>query len=340
MPAIGLLGLALATVLQTAQAAPGFIRATEVDPAIALRASPPTVPADWVQIEQVFTRLHADRADRRTAQRLSDHAEKAVPRLSEALGVPAGRTIEVYLTPDQDSFRALQPGKIPRWADGTAWPQRGLIFLRAPRVRDGTASPLEQVFDHEIVHILLGRAFAPRPVPRWLQEGTAQILAREYTAQTTGQLANGVLGGSLMSLDDLTSGFPASPTRAALAYAQSADLVAFILNNHGEDALRVIVSELARGQSFDGAIRAATGGTVIDLETTWRGRLASSGLWLKPLVADSTLLGVTGLGLVFFWARARRQRRETLARWEVEERERDELYAVLGGSSLSSPPSR
>ena len=61
-------------------------------------------------------------------------------QLAKRLGVPMGRPVDVYLAPDEATFRSLQPGTIPDWADGTAWPTRGLVYLRSPRIRAGTAS--------------------------------------------------------------------------------------------------------------------------------------------------------------------------------------------------------
>jgi hypothetical protein len=70
-------------------------------------------------------------------------------------------------------------GPSPEWADATAWPELGAIFLRSPDIRVGGDEPLEQVLDHELVHVLLGRAFGDEQPPIWLQEGVAQVLAKQ-----------------------------------------------------------------------------------------------------------------------------------------------------------------
>ena len=168
-----------------------------------------------------------DPSDQPTVQHLAKHATDALPLLADALGVPLPEDLRVTLAPSEVAFRDLQPGKPPAWADGTAWPSSGEVFLKSPRIRYGTSTPLDTVLDHELVHVLLGQAFGDRPVPSWLQEGTAKVLAREYTPQMTDALAGAVLGHSLLTLGELTGGFPAEPGRAQLAYAQSADLIAF-----------------------------------------------------------------------------------------------------------------
>jgi hypothetical protein len=316
----------------------------EVEDLEGLFAEPVPPPAGWRTVEGLYTRIHTHPDDLGTARVLADHADRSVPRLVQALGFPSGATIEVFLAPDTETFRTMQPGRPPEWADGTAWPNRGLVFLRSNRVRIGVDEPLTQVLDHELVHIILGRAFSPRPVPRWLQEGAAQLLARQYSPELTDRLASGLLGDSLLRLDEITRGFPKDAGRARLAYAQSADLVAHLQNTYGDDTLSKVTLGLARGHSVDRALRDATGSTAKELDTAWRSRLTASPMWLKPLVADSTLLAVTGLVFVVGGVLVRRRRREVLDRWEREEALHDAIYASLmgpwPGETHSLPPLR
>jgi hypothetical protein len=296
------------------------------------------MPADWVSEFGRYVVVHAAPEDARVARRLATHADTAVPRLADALGLPAGQRIRVVVAPDDRTFATMQPGTPPTWADGTAWPLQGLVFLHAPDARRGDATALETVFDHELVHVMLGRAFAPRRVPHWLQEGSAQLLANEIRPDQTDRL--GALGGAdaLLRLDDITGSWPADPVRAQLAYAQSAHLVAFLRNTYGQDAFHELVRRLARGQDVDASLRAATGLTAHQIDTAWRTRLASSPLWMKQVFTDTTLLGLGGFMLVAGFFAHRKRRREQLARWEREEAVQDAIYASLAGEGWG--PSR
>jgi hypothetical protein len=328
--AVALIGMFF--LVTPADAADGpAMRALEVEDLEGLFAEPIPPPEGWRTVEALYTRIHAHPDDLGTAHALADHADKSVPLLAKGLGVPSGATIEVFLAPDTETFRSMQPGRPPEWADGTAWPNRGLIFLRSNRVRIGTDEPLAQVLDHELVHIILGRAFSPRPVPSWLQEGAAQILAHQYSPELTDRLASGLLGDSLLRLDEITRGFPSDAGRARLAYAQSADLVAYLQNTHGEDSLVALTRGLASGKSVDQTLREVTGVSSFELDRAWRSRLLASPMWLKPLVADTTLLGVTGLLFVVGGVFVRRRRRVVLDRWEREEALHDAIYESLMG---------
>jgi len=304
---------------------------------------PPELPEGWISVRGLQVTVHADPRDRATAQRLQQHADAESPRLADALGVPAGPRMVIVLSPDQEHFMELQPHAPPSWADGTAWPSTGHIYLRAPRSRRGDAAPLIQVLEHELVHIILGRAFAagstpeePLRVPAWLQEGAAQVLAKEVGPEVTRRIASGSFGSGLLSLEELHRGFPDNAVRARLAYAQSADFVAWMRTEHGEEAFRAFVRASARGTPLGAALRGATGQSLDQLDRAWRARLAQSPLWFVPLVSDTMLFGFAGLMLIFGGRGVLRRRRERLAAMEVEEAARERLYAAL--QAQEDPP--
>jgi hypothetical protein len=289
----------------------------------------PELGEDWKKIESIHTRVHYLSDNSGTARSLLEHAESSIPRLSEELDLPTGGVIDIVLSPDTEHFREVQPGTPPTWADATAWPQSGMIFMRAPKARNPSSRPLTQVLDHELVHVILGRAFAPNPVPSWLQEGTAQLLANEYTPDLTKQLASGLLGDNLLELDDLTTGFPSGSSKAALAYAQSADLMAYIRTEYGDDAFHGLIQHMADGKPADAAIRLATGKSMSEVDREWRGRLESGPLWLQAVVNDTSLIGMAAILFALGFWRFRARKKAILDQWEEEEAARDLLYARL-----------
>ena len=182
---------------------------------------------------------------------------------------------------------------------------------------------------HELVHVLLGRAFGARPVPRWLQEGLAQLKSGEYTAETTRTLAMGTLGDNLLSLHELSRSFPKNALRAQLAYAQSADFVAYIQNVYGKQALNTLVHELARGETFSSSIRIATGDVVDDIDLAWRSRLQESPFQFAPLMEEGVWWALGALLVPIAWFAVRRRNRKKIERWKREEILEDALYRTI-----------
>jgi len=264
-------------------------------------------------------------ADRPAVHRVARHLEEAVPRIAGELDLPTGRKVRVYLCHTSEQFEGLQPGPIDPWADATSWPSAALIYLRAARLRPGTAKPLTQVLDHEVTHALLGQRFHAEPVPRWLHEGLAQLMAREYSPDTTRALERGSLGPGLMSLDDLVRGFPDDPLRAQVAYAQSADLVAYLRNTYGQQALQILVRRLAAGAPVRAAFREATGEGLDEIDQAWRARLQQSRLWAPALLDDNAWWLAAGLLLLGGYLRVKRRNRARRAWLEREEALREQM---------------
>jgi len=290
---------------------------------------PPTLPDDWTSTSGIYARVHSPRSALRAQVRLSSHAEVAIPEIARFLGVAASSRIEVVLTDTVEQFRTLQPSPPPAWADATAWPSLSWIFLRTNDLRGGTAKDEKQVFDHEITHVLLGQAFGQRRVPRWLQEGVSQWTAKEYTPETTRQIASGLLGKGLHTLEDLHQGFPADPISARLAYAQSADFIAWIVAEHGEDSVRDLINALSRGVSLERAVKESTGKPLRAIDREWRSRLEDSWLWLQPLTVDQVWMLIGAIALVIGFFGVRRRNRKKLAIWQQQEFLQDSMYTLL-----------
>lgn len=305
------------------------------------RADQPVLERDWHVATFSGGVVMGDPVDAAVVDHLAEHAESALPRLADELGIPPKLSVNVTLAPSEVDFRDLQPGRAPSWADGTAWPKDGLIFLKSPRLRPGDATPLSTVFEHELVHVLMGQAFGDRPVPTWLQEGVAKVLAREVNASMTDALAAAMLSRRLLSLDEITGGFPAEPGRAQLAYAQSADLVAFVRNQWGKPALQVVIQKMAAGASADEALRAATGLGPTALDAAWRGRLLASPLWIKALAQPGLWLGLGSfifiVGGLFRLRRTRKKFDHMVEVEAIEDRRREE--ALMAALARRAPPS-
>ena len=331
-----LMGLILAT--PTALADGASMRALAPEDAPITAAIPP-VPDDWTLVPSPFADVHSTHGDQPTALRLSRHIAARLPEIARELDVPVGNRIHVVVAPTQEAFHNLQPGRTPDWADGTAWPKHGWVFLRAPRLRGQTTETLEMVLEHELVHILLGRAFGTRTVPRWLQEGVAQLMAGEYTAETTKTLAQGTLGDNLISLQELSRGFPKNPLRAQLAYAQSADLVAFIRNEYGKTAFKRLIRLLASGERFSDALRKSTGDLVEEVDQKWRARLQASPFQLSPLMDEGMWWGLGAFLVPLAWFAVRRRNRKKLERWKREEVLEDALYRTIERVFYDEEPS-
>jgi hypothetical protein len=286
-------------------------------------------PEGWVQQVGLYARIHGPPEQALVMERLLKRAEASTPRLAGLLDLPTGKRIEIFLTQSQEQFFSLQPSQAPAWADATAYPKQGWIFLRKNSLRGGMAAEDVQVLDHELVHIILGQAFSKSRPPQWLQEGVAQWFSGEYGPETVDRIAEGMLGKGLFSLGALSHPFPRDPVRAQLAYAQSADFIAWLVGRYGQDVLAVLVRESVKGASFEASLRKATGRSMGELDRAWSKRLKKSWLWVKALVNDTALLGFATILLFVAYARVRHRNRARLAEMARQDALEDKLMALL-----------
>lgn len=288
----------------------------------------PPVPPEWETVPGTFAEVSGDPRHNALLLQLANHAATALPRLARALEVPIGQTVHVYLVDSHQAFRSLQPGAPPMWADATAYPASGAIFLRAPGLRGTPDQPLEVVLDHELIHVLLGRAFAPADPPSWLQEGIARVYAGEFGPEDARIIAG--RPGALLLLGELDNGFPRDPARAQLAYAQSADFVSWLHQLYGPGTVPALVRALAREQDLDQAVLTATGVPLNQLERRWLARLEGGPpRWLKAFDGGELFWGVGAFALVGAGITRRRAFRQRMLDREEEERVEDERLAAV-----------
>ncbi len=299
-----------------ARVAPELTLAPESDAGLVV----PTPAGGWWPEDGLYVRVWSAPQDVGAAKELARYANISAPALAGKLELPLGSQIDVYIAPTQEDFVEAQPGQPPDWADGTAWPRFGLVFLRSPGLRGPSPQPLTQVLDHELIHIILGRAFAGRPVPRWLQEGVAEVYSGEVGATRAREVLRTLSAAERFPLDQLGRGFPQDAVGAKVAYAQSVDLVLFLHQNYGPESLSRLTRAALGGAGFAESLLVATGEDLGSLDRAWASRWESP--WRRLfLLADANLLFlIVGVLAVVGLFRIRLRTRRKLARWEAEER--------------------
>ncbi len=227
-------------------------------------------------------------------------------------GVP----IRVILAPEgSDLARSAPP-----WVSGWAWPQSGTLVLLPQRSPSYPADSLEDLLRHEVAHVLIGRAAAGRPVPRWFHEGVALVAGDSWGLDDRSRLALTVLRRRRLSLPELEQRFAGGRGQVEEAYAIAGGLIRDLLQRHGAGVTGKILTGLAEGLPFEAAFERAAGEPLAVAEAAFWDEQTSWTSWL-PLLS-SPFLGWGLIALLAAWARRRRkQRTEALRRkWEEEER--------------------
>ena len=256
-------------------------------------------------------------------------------RLVRELGMPVSNNLDirVALTPEQMRSLVAPYTPLPGYADGIAFPESGLILLTLTEPETFLRPDMQTVLTHELSHVALYRAARGAALPRWFSEGVAVQQARESSFNRTRTLWEGTLRGGLLSLDALSSAFPARHSEIDLAYAESADFVGFMMAGGDERArFRSLLRELSQGRAFADAIQNAYHVPLGYMEREWRATLTQRfGRWPVLFMGLTSIWVLGAVLLVVGYARARARHRSTLTRWAIEE-------APVAQPVVSTPP--
>jgi hypothetical protein len=239
--------------------------------------------------------------------------------------------------------RGLPP---PSYADGVAYPSLGVILLTRTGHQPANPPDLEQTLVHELAHVLLDRAVNGHEVPRWFTEGFAIHSARERSLERTRLLWEATAQRRLVSFAKLPEAFADGSHEVDIAYAQAADVVAYLFRvDDGPYKMRRLIAELRSGATFEHALEAAYFVDLRTLEREWR-----TDLWNRhsayPLIAGGTgLWAIATVFLVLAYVKRRRIAKRKLAVWAHEEAElsrieaeaRTEAAARLLAATAASP---
>ena len=236
--------------------------------------------------------------------------------IAEFLGlIDAGPVIQVKLaTETSDVARGVAP-----WISGFAMGESNLVVIfpaRSPGYPDNT---LEDVLRHEVAHILIWRASAGRPVPRWFDEGLAMEVERGRRFQDQTQLLYQLITSGRTNLEHLDRLFTGGQNDQTRAYALAGAFIRDLGQEHGPTVFREILMRVRRGVPFDVAFADVAGVTPSSAESEFWDRQR---IWISwvPIIASSTTLwlAITTLALVAIYVR-RRRNREIEDRWAKEE---------------------
>ncbi len=227
-----------------------------------------------------------------------------------------GRPIRVVLAPEESRLAS----NVPSWVSGYAAPELDTLVLFPGRVPSYPDRNLETLLHHEVAHLLLARAAGGKPVPRWFNEGTATVAAREWGVEDGARVALATIGRGPRSLPEVDASFSGDRAAASRGYAVSAALVRYLLRRNGEDVVSHILARVSRGAEFDDAIEATTGETLSGFARGYFRRETFWTTWV-PFLTSSTVLWMAITLLALLAIKRRRERDEALREaWAEEER--------------------
>jgi Peptidase MA superfamily len=238
------------------------------------------------------------------AAQLKEIKPQSLQRMMDFMGLQQpGPPIRVILAPNGSPLAQ----EAPEWMSGYAVSHVSTIVLLTDRVLTYPNDSLNEVFLHEIGHILAHRASGEQLLPRWFDEGLAMMAARRWDLEDRARLVWAMVSDTQISLNDLNTLFvkdEASVRRAyVLAYAFTLDL----LEHTGQDTPKRILAKVQQGIPFPEAFAQTTFMTLTQAEEQFWSRQTLWNRWIP--VATSSGMVWLAITLLTFLAFTRQRKR-------------------------------
>ena len=218
-----------------------------------------------------FTILNAGninvRMDRKEAEIYGEAVLKLLTEaqavLCEKYDVEPTAPIAVEIFPEQKDF-AIRTFGLPGGAGFLGVCFGRVITANSPASQGPRPNNWQRVLWHEFCHVVTLEKTRNR-MPRWLSEGISVYEEtqhrRSWGESMTPQYREMLLNENLTPVSNLSAAFlsPPTPMHLQFAYFQSSLVVEFLVERHGLDALKMILSDLGDGLTINDALIRSVG---------------------------------------------------------------------------------
>ena len=220
------------------------------------------------------------RQDADFARRVGRQAEEEYERIARAIGYTRygdfwlwDNRARIFIYPDRRSF--LRGTGAPKWAAGKArYEQKAIDTF------NGSSAFFDSLLPHELAHLIF-RDFVgfEGDIPLWLDEGVAQWAEKRKRRMSKRIVLAQFKRDRLIPLETLTALDVRSLQRtdaALVFYSQAADIVGFMIEDHGSERFRTFCGHLRDGKTLDEALRftyASRMRNLKELEFAWKAAL-------------------------------------------------------------------
>jgi len=248
------------------------------------------------------------------AAHLKEIHPKILQRMMDLMGLEQpGPPIRLILAPNESPLAQ----DAPAWMSGYALGHASTIVLFTDRTLTYPNDSLNDVFLHEIGHILAHRAAGEQPLPRWFDEGLAMLAARTWDLEDRARLVWAMVSDTQVSLDELNTLFIKDDTSVRRAYVLAYAFTLDLLEHTQRDVPKQILAKVQQGMSFPEAFAQTTFMTLSQAEEQFWSRQTLWNRWI-PVATSSGMVWLT-ITLLAFLAYTKQRRRSAAIKKQWQE---------------------
>ena len=196
--------------------------------------------------------------------------QDTLAKLDEESGAELEIPVSIYIYASSDDLRGsmIFPQE---WTGGVAFTRYGIITIGIGN-NPGEIEWGKRAIAHELTHLVIHQViFNPySDIPTWLDEGLAMNAEGVLQSYFANILYNAYEDGTLISVRSLASPFSTDSNKSLLSYAQSYELVRYLINEYGQEKMFELLNTFKQGSGYDAALLKVYGFDMDGLDARWR----------------------------------------------------------------------
>lgn len=215
-------------------------------------------------------------------------AKDGLKRLADKTGAVPEKPVRIYIYSGTQDMQGslINPQE---WTGGVNFPEYSIIVIG---ISPSDLSWGVSAIAHELAHQIVGQV-TENPyggLPTWLDEGLAVNNEQPPAQDYPGIVAQGIAANSLITIRSLASPFSANGNQAYLSYAESYNVVKYLIDKYGEPKMLELLKTFRSGSTYDNALKKVYGFDMDGLNTEWRATLSGA-----PKASTASSKGSTAL---------------------------------------------
>jgi hypothetical protein len=235
---------------------------------------------NWRSLTQGDVTLYWYQGDDTFANELMAAVQAALSRLSDNTGAELQESVSLYI---YASASDLQGSMIfpQEWTGGVAFTEYGIVAIGITPDASGLAWG-KGAIAHELTHLVVHQVTLNpyNSIPTWLDEGLAMMAQGDLDPSFVSALSQAEANKTLISIRSLASPFSAITSLSLLSYAESYEVVNYLISEYGRDKMLELLNTFAHGSGYDDALIKVYGFDMDGLNFQWQA-------WLKGVPSFS-----------------------------------------------------
>ena len=234
-------------------------------------------PAGWLKFQgDHFMVMCESGDDQDLAQDILNHAEDYYNEIADDIGYSRYQNfwtwdnrVKIILFHTQESY-VRQTGQ-PPWSNGFASLYSELFKSRIIVSYRDQQNFTQVLLPHEITHLILHDFIINRPIPRFFDEGVAQLEQKDDSLAHMDVMARLIVNGKIIPLQDLLA-YDLKAHRndvesVSIFYIESLYIVDFLVKTYGKDTFKELCRHLRDGDDFEQALKSSYYPTIDSMQT-------------------------------------------------------------------------